>query len=334
MVQPWLEGPSTIRMGADTDRYWDAAQDAQQSFSFDQVFGLSANFLGPVILGLVFRTGFGILCCNVLLLLVALKVAFSIEGVHKALFGWLMLLNAELIPSLNTLNKEILAIVGAVLSAKYIYSKRPSGFLLACTLVISFFARWEQAVILVAFVVVFRSPLGRRPKLALALLILALTFIYPVIFRVFGIDPGIFDYLLEGGGLILKLDSIQASFGFPIVLPVKILMLMGGRLVQPDFYATGGFYKSGYVDYQQEIFQPLGCLAMLVVFVVAAYKGKMRVNRPVALLCAITLIVVAIAPFIQPRYVIPVYVLLSLELALGKNVNQKETSRELLLESR
>ena len=54
---------------------------------------------------------------------------------------------------------------------------------------------------------------------------------------------------------------------------------------------------------------------MVVIFATALVEGKMRLERPIALLCTITLIVAAVAPFIQGRYVYPVYVLLSIELA-------------------
>jgi hypothetical protein len=315
MVQPWLDGASFIRMGADSDRYMTAAKEARENFSVGQFFGLSTNFLGPVVIGLVFPSGIAILGCNVLLFLIALKVAFSIEGIHKVLFGSLMLLNAELVPSLTTLNKEILAILAAVLSAKYIYSARPSAFLLTSTLVASFFARWEQLVIFGLFFLFLHSPLRRRPKWALGLLVAALTVIYPLMFRLLGVDTAMFDYLLEGAGLILRLDSIQAAFGFPIVLPIKVLMAMAGPLLQPGFYLSGEFLEVGISDFQQRIFQPLGCLALLIVFAIARYKGKARMTTPIGVLSAITLIIVAVAPFIQSRYVIPVYVLLSIELA-------------------
>jgi hypothetical protein len=314
-VEPWVNGDSTVRVGADSDRYWDAVKLAQEDSSSSQLVTLGANFLGPVILGLLLKTGFTVMCFNFLLFWIALKVASSIEGVNSTVFGFLMVLNAELLPALTTLNKEILALLAAVLTAKYIYSGRRSIFLLLCTLVVSLLVRWEQLLIFVFFLLLMRSPLRHRPKLALATLVAALTVIYPLMFRIFGIDPSVFYYLIADAGLIVRLDTIQAAYGFPIVLPIKVLMLLAGRLVQPGFYAEGAFFKPHYVDFQQELSQPLGCIAILVVFTVALFKGKMRPQRRVALFSLISLIVASVAPFIQPRYAYPVYVLLSLELA-------------------
>jgi hypothetical protein len=92
-------------------------------------------------------------------------------------------------------------------------------------------------------------------------------------------------------------------------------MSMAGRLAQPWNYFNGQFASEGFSDVQQQIFQPLGCLAMLIVFSWAVLKGRFVLKSPVVFLVAITLIVSAVAPFIQPRYLYGAYVLLALELA-------------------
>jgi hypothetical protein len=318
-VQPWISGAIDIRIGADSDRYWEAAQAMQQggypAYSLIGLTSLTANFFGPTVLILWLKSGFLILCFNFLLLFIAMKVAASIEHIRISVFGFLMLLNAELIPSLTTANKEILTLLASVLIAKYIYSTRRSKLLVLAAVIVSLFARWEQAGILILFLLLRHSFMRSRPKLALLLLITALTIGYPLLFTVMGIDPSIFDYLLEDAHFILTLNSIQMAYGFPIVLIPKILMSLAGRLAQPWFYWSGEFISVGFSDAQQQIFQPLGCLAMLIVFTVAAFKRKLSLRNPVALLIAITLIVTAVAPFIQSRYLYGVYVLLSLELA-------------------
>ena len=315
LVQPWINGDLGPRVGADSDRYWQAVKDIQTDSADPDLITLGGNLLGPVAIALLLKSGFAVMCFNFLLFVIALKVAFSIEGVDKAVFGFLMLVNAELFPALTTLNKEILALLAAVLSAKYIYSARRSRVLLVCALVVSLAARWEQFAIFVIYLLCNYPPFRGRPKFTIALLIAALTIMYPLMFIIFGISPSVFDYLLEGAGVILKLDAIQAAYGFPIVLPVKVLMLMAGRLLQPWFYWSGAFLELGFHDLQGQVFQPLGAVAMVVIFATALVEGKMRLERPIALLCTITMIVAAVAPFIQGRYVYPVYVLLSIELA-------------------
>jgi hypothetical protein len=318
-VQPWIDGTTDIRIGADSDRYWEAAQAMQQggytTYDLARLTSLTANFFGPAVLILWLKTGFLILCFNFLLFFIAMKVAASIEHVRISVFGFLMLLNAELIPSLTTVNKEILTLLASVLVAKYIYSTHRSKLLLFAALIVSLFARWEQAAILILFLLMSQSFMRSRPKLSLLLLIAGISVGYPLLFTVMGIDPSIFDYLLQDAHFILTLNSIQMAYGFPIVLIPKILMSLAGRFAQPWYYWSGQFISDGFSDAQQQIFQPLGSLAMLSAFTVAAFKRKLSLRNPVALLIAITLIVSAAAPFIQPRYLYGVYVFLSLELA-------------------
>jgi hypothetical protein len=329
-VQPSITGDTTIRIGADSDKYWDAVQIGQErgGFSLSDLIKLEGNLLGPVTIGLLFKGGFGVLCFNFLLFYISLKVAFSIDGMDKAAFGFLMLANAELLPALVTLNKEIFGIFAAVVSAKYIYSARRSKLLAAFVVFVSLLARWEQAGIFIIFLLFNQPPCRGRPKFALISLVAGLSIIYPLLFSLFGVDPNIFSYILEGAGLILKLDAIQAAYGFPLVLPVKALMLLAGKLIQPWIFFTGEFTRVGFNDVQQQISQPLGCAAILIVFAKAVLTGKMRVDRPIALLSTITLIIAAVAPFIQPRYAYPIYVLLSIELARnvgGNAANRRES---------
>jgi hypothetical protein len=318
-VQPWINGTIDIRIGADSDRYWEVARRMQEGnypiSTFAGLTTLTGNFLGPVVLILLLKNGFLIMCFNFVVLYIAFKVASSIEHVRITMFGFLMLLNAELFPALTTVNKEILALLAAVLSAKYIYSTRRSKLFLFAALLVSLFARWEQAGILIVFLLFSHSPLRSRPKLSLALLIAALTVTYPLLFSMLGVDSSIFDYLLQDAHLVVTLNSIQLAYGFPIVLIPKVLMSLAGRLSTPWKYWNGEFAEAGFADVQQQIFQPLGCLAILIAFTFAFFKKRLNLRNPIAFFIAITLIISVVPPFIQPRYLYGVYVLLSLELA-------------------
>ncbi len=313
-VEPWIRGATAIRIGADSDRYWDAVIAARNG-NGEALITLESNFLGPVLIGLLMGNGFVVFCFNSLLFVTAMKVAGSIQGVNKTVFGWLVLLNAELLPSLTTLNKEILALFAAVLTAKYLLAPRRSIALLGLTLVMSFLARWEQAVVLLLFLVLAHTALRTRPKLTLLLLVIGMSVGYPLVFSIFHVDPAIFDYLLQGANTIVRMNSIQAAGGFFLVVVPKIFMTMAGRLGQPWVYWSGDFLKDGLLDPQQEIFQPLGCLAFLGVFAYACLRRKLPLRRPIPMLIALTLIVSALPPFIQPRYLFAAYVLLCLVIA-------------------
>lgn len=311
-VAPWITGETNIRIGADSDRYWEFAR----YFGDVPVLSVTQNRLGPITLAMILKSGFLVMCFNVVLLLIALKIADTIPNVNRTVFGLLLLANAELLPSLTTLNKEIFALLASVMTVKYVYSSRPK-LLLLLTLFVAVCARWEQPAMLVFYLVTARLKIP--PKWLLILLILAITIGYPFAFRILGVDPSSFDWLMADANTIVKLNSIQNAFGFPLVLPLKALMLMGGSWISPHFYTNNLAFAGNLEDYQQIIFQPLGCLAFLIVFYVAFRTGRLRLDNPVTVLSLITIILTAASPFIQPRYLYGVYTMLCLELARPKN---------------
>jgi hypothetical protein len=313
-VQPWIAGDISVRIGADSDRYWDEVKRWNDHDS-GSLISLSGNLLGPVSIALLLKNGFLIFCFNVAMLYLALKIAGSIPLVNKAKFGFLVVMSPALIPILATLNKEIFALLAAVLTAKYLYSEKRSSLLLSAAIVISVFARWEQAAILVIALGLSKGVFRNRPKMALALLVAVVTLAVPIAFAMLGIDLSAFDWLLDGGNTIIKLDTIQLAYGFPIVLAPKALMLIAGRLLQPSFLFNGTLAAEIAQDPQQTLFQPLACLAYLIVFGWGLLTKRLNLHRPVAFLGIVTIIVCAASPFIQSRYIYDVYILFCLELA-------------------
>ena len=313
-VQPWIAGAIQTRIGADSDRYWEYAEWASNS-SNAPLISLTGNFLGPVMLIRLLKTGFAIMCFNFVLFAVALKVAGSIPRVNKVLVGVLFLANAQLLPALTTLNKEIFTLLAAVLTVKYLYAERRSMLLLLIVLAVSIVARWEQAAILLLFLLFERVLFRRSPWLGLLTLIAIITVAYPFAFRILGIDPHALDWLMEDAPTLIRINNIQEAFGFPLVVIPKIFMLLTGQLHSPQFYDLGTWWGKFITDAQNWLFLPLGCLMYTAVFAVAVWTGRMRPSRPVALLSAITLIISAAPPFTQPRYIYGVYTMLCIELA-------------------
>jgi hypothetical protein len=313
-VAPWIAGQTEVRIGADSDRYWEFVKEAQLN-EHEPLISASANFLGPVAIGRILNSGFAVMMFNFALFLISFKVAASIPGVNKGLLGFLFLLNAELLPSLTTLNKEILTLLASVLTAKYLESRDRSKVLLCLVIGVSLFARWEMLAILVLYFLLTRWIFKNRPVFAVLFLIAAITVVYPFAFKILGVNPSAIDWLMQGANTILILNKIQNAFGFPLVVIPKILMEMSGRLASPAFYAADPGISGGIQDPQQGIFQPLGCLAFLVVFGFAVWTRRMKLSRPIVFLSVITLITTAATPFIQPRYLYGVYALLCIEVA-------------------
>ena len=167
--QPRLNHDTFIRFGADSPTYWDAVKYRTQHTQTGSVLvSFTGNLLGPVLIGMVFRTGFAVACFNILLFFLAVEVACTIPGVDRYRLLFLLAICSETAPALVTLNKEIMVLVSALLFAKYIYSKRHSIFLLAAVFVVSVFARWEQIAILLLYLFLSRkrSVFRRKPWLA------------------------------------------------------------------------------------------------------------------------------------------------------------------------
>jgi hypothetical protein len=305
-------------VGADSDRYWDTARllaDPSHGYPVSLI-SFNGNFLGPVLVARALRYQSLVVLFNYLTFFIALKIASTIRGVRTYLFLGLLMLNLETAVTLITLNKEILGTISAVLVAKYLLSEEHPLFYLGLGLVTSLATRWEQAalVLLVAAFTRRKSFFSRRHRLALLSVVTGITIAYPLLVRLKGYYLLAFTQYAEGGNTIVKLNHLQAAYGFPLVVLPKILMNLLGELLRPTYY-LGPFWETGFMDLHSQIVLPLFSIALVSLLLLALAKGKLATKRPIAFLIAIYLIGTAVTPFIQPRYEYFVYVLLCLELA-------------------
>ncbi len=315
--QPRLNHETYQRFGADSPTYWQAVDyGAQHADSGGNLVSFTGNLLGPVAIGRILGSGFAVALFDILLFFISVEIASSIPGVDKYLFVFLLAINAETAPAVVTLNKEILVLLSGMMLAKYIYSEKQSWFLLGLTLLVSLFARWEQIAIVLLFVFLRRkgSFFLRHPRLAVLSVIAGLTVIYPLIASLEGSGLRAFNRYAAGANTIVKLNEIQASFGFPIVLLPKIAMDIFGELLRPITFLKE-FGTLGTGDIHSMFIIPLFSIALVTVLVIAYRRGKLNPRRPIGLVVLIYLIVTALTPFVQPRYNYFVYVLLCLELA-------------------
>ena len=157
------------------------------------------NLLGPVAIGMVFKTGFAVALFNIFLFFIAVEIACSIPGVDRYLLVFLLVLCSETAPALVTLNKEILVLFSTLLLSKYIYSEKRSWLLLGLVLLVSLFARWEQIALILLFLFLQRkgSVFKRNPKLAIIVVIAVLTVAYGLIARLPGTGLAAFTQYTE-----------------------------------------------------------------------------------------------------------------------------------------
>jgi hypothetical protein len=326
--QPRLNHQSYVRLGADSPTYWDAVDyRSDHTDPGGKLVAFGSNLLGPVAIGMVLRTGVAVAIFNILLFFIAIETACSIPGVDRYRLLFLLMICSETVPALVTLNKEILVLFSVLLLAKYIYSKRRSRILLGIVLISAALSRWEQVAIILLFLFLQRkgSVFQRNPRFAVASVVAALTVIYSLIAMIphSGLDT--FTIYAKNAHTIAKLNNIQAHFGFPLVMVPKIIMDLSGQLITPVSLNQYLSYY-GFTDIHSAVIIPLFSLVLIPVLVIAYRRGKLNPARPLALLVIIYLLVVAVTPFVQPRYNYFVYVLVSLELARKEDSDsQSET---------
>jgi hypothetical protein len=315
--QPRLNHDTYVRFGADSPTYWEAVEYRNRhAEGGNSLISFTGNLLGPVTIGLALQSGVAVAIFNILLFFISVEIACSIPGVNRYWLLFLLMISAETAPALVTLNKEIMVLVSALLLAKWVYSTRKSGVLLGVVLLASLFARWEQILVILFFLFLRRkgSIFLRNPRLAVACVIAAITVTYPLVVILPGSQIGAFTQYTKGANTIVKLNHIQALFGFPLVMVPKLIMDLTGELIRPGTYLRE-FGTLGAGDLHTMFIIPLFSIVMLVVMAIAYRRGKLNPKRPIALLVIIYLLMTAVTPFVQPRYNYFVYVLLALELS-------------------
>ena len=315
--QPILLNQSDLRLGADSKTYFLFADMLRMNGPHHVEFlGLGANFIGPILMALLLKSPFWVMMGNIALFLFAIGLCAPIDNLSRTTLALLLALNATTLVSLVTLNKEIFALTASLLLCRYIYTESKSKLLLAAILAIGLMARWEQSAITLVFLFFRRegSYFRRHPYAAILLLIAIITFAYPLALNSRGVDLSAFVDQAQTGNAIVVLNKVQSAYGFPLVVIPKALMSLFGRVLTPTYWLSG-YLRQDFADLANQYVVHLHCLAMLLVFLVALFKGRLRMSRPLPFFMALYLIITSANPFTQPRYEYPIYVLLCFELA-------------------
>jgi hypothetical protein len=303
-------------VAADAGAYWEASGVRTINFANQENEGANAtgNLFGPVVEAEILRTDLNVALFNCALFLVCLWLLHGMPEFDRATFLMLMMANPFLIASLITLNKEIFALAGIVFFIRYTSAKSFRTPLLLSALFISLMARWQQTFVMILFVV-FQSrlsPVRKRPWYAVSLTLLMFTVGYGLVYR---LVPSFFAALLaqaEGGHTIVILDSIQAKFGFPLVVIPKILMNVLGRFITPAYFFHD-YWMEDFTNWRDQIFLVLHTFLTTFLLLFLFFTRRLRIQHAPVLLLFYYLMMTAINPMVQPRYEYAAYVLLCLE---------------------
>ena len=341
-VRPSLLREDSLHMGADSETYMAAANsidlDNGAWSSILTLVSFQGQLLGPVLIAKLLKTNVHILELNSFIFILGLWFASKLPGIKIGTFSILLILNLTTTASILTLNKEIITYISIIMFVGYIYSPRRSRLMLAIILLCSLLARWEQCLIIILFLVVEHkwSPLKGKHKTTLAMMIAGITVVWPLLIKsgVVGM-AGLLGTAANAQSQSLPfLNSIQAEYGFPIVLIPKVI---GSVFGFTWITLLNTITAHPITDVQNQLVSPFQNLAMQIIFVVAFVKGKLKMNKPIVFWMSLYIIMTAAAPIFQPRYQYPVYVLLCLELSglcdAGKMPTvalQSDTSQSLL----
>jgi hypothetical protein len=303
-------------IAADSAAYWDASGVRTINVADQQYAGPDAgsNLFGPVIEAEVLRTDLNVALANSLLFILCLSLLRSMPEFDRATFLLLMMINPLLLASLITLNKEIFALSGIIVFIRYTAAKRFRLWWLALAISLSFFARYQQAVVMLMYVAFESrlSPWRGRPRRGIAVATLIFTVGYGLVYHVASFLIKGWLAQAEQGRTILFLDNIQANFGFPLVAIPKIMMNCMGRLVTPAYYLTAYPYED-FTNWRDMIFMQIHTLVLTTLFAGMLYFRKLRLNHAPVYLLVLYLLMTAVNPMVQPRYEYAAYVLLCLE---------------------
>ena len=303
-------------IAADSAAYWDASGVRTTNFADQEQSGpkASSNLFGPVLEAAILHTDLNVALFNCSLFIFCLILLRSMPEFDRATFLLLMMINPFLLASLISLNKEIFALAGIVVFIRYTAAKHFRLMWLAFALTLSLFARWQQVLVMLLYVLYESkiSPLRGRPRRGIAVTVLGFTVAYGLIYR---LAPFFFAALLaqaEAGHTILILDNIQAYFGFPLVAIPKIMMNCMGHFLSPGYFLNS-YPHEDFTNWRDQIFMQMHTFFLSALLAGMLFGRKLRLKHAPVYLLVLYLLMTAVNPMVQPRYEYAAYVLLCLE---------------------
>ena len=321
IVEPSLHGRNGLRIGADSAIYlWYAglpsdamllktAYHIEQPYPDEITFiALGGNYIGPYLIATVMQSNFGIMLLNYSLFFVSLHYLFKLKNINAKVLMVLLLINPITAVSIMTLNKEMIVLLAASLFAYYLEAR--SKFLLLVLLAVSVLARWEQAACVLIFLVLasWLNPLKRRRWTTLAFIMFGITLAYPQM-SAFVNATFMSDAEIKGG-LMPSLFWLQEHYLFALALIPKLLMNAIGNFV------TMFFIKNwNWSDLQNSFVGPFSGLLMIAAAIAVMKSKRLTLRNDLIYYAAMSTVILAASPLLQPRYLYPIYIVCCVELA-------------------
>lgn len=322
---PGLDGTGDIRLGADSTYYMGLAQSKlsgnEVSIDFFSISSILILLGNNLLLVVVF---------NLLSFLFAYISTIRCFNLDKSTFLFWVFINPMFMTAWITPSKEILAFVAIMYLNCFIKSRKYFYVFLAGLFAIS--ARYQLFFVLILFTILISNLYhfqGKR-SLILASFTLLISFSYPYISGYLLGDEinGAINYYFDtstGGGMIILLNDLQNRGLFFVSLIPKVLLNLIGNIpkIQDCFSITKE--PDGQYDFYNTWITIGHQICILTMFIKACVSRKLKIDlsNDFTYYICIHVIFFAITPFVQPRYMFPIYATLALK--LSQKFDQKFT---------
>jgi hypothetical protein len=304
-VEPSLNGTNGWHFNPDVQKYMDLADSMRENGAREEtaaVISLARNMIMPAYVGLVLQTAAHIAIFNVALFLLALGIlAWTFSQLKWYVFLPIILLYPNTYEALWTLNKEIFVFLSAVVMTRWF--KTRSSALMIFIIPLSMVLRWEQAFVILYFLVLLWLKVS--PKRAVAILIIGISLVYP--FAMASVDVGGDVRESSSSALYAHINKVQ-SYGlyFALLVP-KIVIVFLSQVVR---FWTPFINTERLHDLHTGLFVLFEQLSICFVFIVSLCKRLWVKENPVIYFVLVYAVIYLSAPENSPRYLYFLFVLI------------------------
>ena len=318
---PVLHGVRDFQFYMDSPTYHAAAEQMDVGRSLITV---SSNFLGPVLIIKALGGSYALIYLfNVGLFLVTYLLVIRSFPVDRLRFVLLMCAAPLTFTSLFSVNKEIVAVFVSLLFAASYAKNRPAWRWIAIGAAI--FARWQMvvALLIAAFLLGPLNPLRRHRLLTLLCLVAGISVVYPLLgLGLLEEVSAVADNRLDfgGSGLFPRFIQMQDHVGgYLVVFVPKAVHLFVGMIRRSDHLFEVEDVMNNTILWFQSVVQMMVLSAML-------FTRRLRLTSGLVYLAVLIAAVITLSPIFSTRYLLPVYALFAVSLAMPRRAAPSESA--------
>ena len=301
---------------ADSETYLEISHDSEETY--ERILLIQPNVIGPILILRAFNNSYLlVLLMNAFICSYFFHTVSKYYKLNRNSLLFYLLMSPLLFVSLVVINKEVLTLLPITLLFRYL--KGNNFFYLLLAIASSFLVRWQMALFVVSVAIFMGRINVFRERKALSILIFLLC-----VSIVYFLNQSIFQHVndvlaaskktdnVSKSGLFYTLMDIQneSPIGYVLVFIVKGLHLFIGVLSRySKFFDWREMYTNVFVFSQA---------LMNVVVMYKVVKKRIKLSNIFLSSAIIYAIIFALSPIYSPRYLFPVYIMLTCAIATPK----------------